>query len=114
MGRPPLAPELRKPRVSGKPRAPTEGESAHQRALLRSLAEELGEALWRAGETPREAAPWARLGALAGHASGDTVRRASLPPSSPRAIYVRPETLAAWAAAIRTAIEQLQAASPKK
>ena len=95
-GRPPLPPELRKPRTSGKVRQPTAEEAADQQARLAALAERVGHERWRRGEAAREPATWAQLAAVLGHATGDTMRRAALPVEHPRSQFVRPETLVEW------------------
>ena len=105
-GRPPLPPDQRKRRVSGKARPPTAEEAAAQQRLLTDLRAVVGEELWRRGETARKSSTWAQLAAVLGHSGPETVRRASLAPASPggpptQARYVQPATLARWERQVR-------------
>jgi len=100
-GRPPLPPEARKPRVSGKVRPPTPEEAARQRELVERLAAEVGEEMWQRGLAARASAPRAMLARIIGHRTGETLRLATLPHDAPLARYVRPETLASWEQAVQ-------------
>ena len=98
MPRPRLPPEQRKPRTSGKPRAPTEAESAHQRAVLAELADDVGTELHRRGETGAHPATWAALARVLGIGPA-TLSRANAAPAKAR--FVRPATLLRWERAAR-------------
>ena len=105
MPRPPLPPERRKPRTSGDPRAPTETESAHQRAVLANLAADVGAELCRRrvtghrrGKTGGHPATWAALARVLGIGPA-TLSRANAAPAKAR--FVRPATLLRWERAAR-------------
>lgn len=100
-GRPPLPPDQRKRRVSGKARPPTAEEAVEQQRLLTELRTVVGEELWHRGETARVPASWAQLAAVLDHRGPETVRRASLAPSEAAARYVQPTTLARWERQVR-------------
>ena len=98
MPRPRLPPEQRKPRTSGAHRAPTEDEHAHQRAVLATLAADVGAELHRRGETGAHPATLAALARVLG-CDPATLSRATT--TRERARYVRLATLERWAETVR-------------
>ena len=98
MPRPRLPLERRKPRISGAHRAPTEDEHAHQRAVLATLAAEVGAELHRRGET---GAHPATLAALARVLNIDPATLSRATTTRERARYVRPATLERWVGTAR-------------